>query len=82
MNYYFIVTDVNSRQYVFPIDQPDPVSIFYLNHTHIIDTKTHDISSLLHLFETKTNFVVNNNQIFNITKIISIEIKGYVEGTY
>lgn len=82
MNYYFIVTDINSRQYAFPIDAVDGLSIFYLNYNHIINIETRDITSLLHLFESKTNFVVNKNQIFNTKNLISIEIRTISEGAY
>lgn len=81
MNYYFIVTDINSRQYVFPIDETGGVTLFYSNQNIIIDNN-YNISSLLILLNDNISFVVNNHQIFNSKNLVSLEIKGIPKDSY
>jgi hypothetical protein len=85
MNYYFIVTDTNSRQYVYPIIEPGLVITNGSNSFLITldDVITADFMiPFIEMLEKGVSFLINSQQVFNSKNLVSVEIKAIPEDAH
>lgn len=80
MNYYFVITDTNSRQYPFVI----PEEGLKLETSGVVDTIYKDdplFDIFFEVFEAKSCFVIDDRSFFNTNNLASVELKCS-EGSY
>lgn len=81
MMHYIIVTDVNSRQYVFQIPE-DGFEIISTNESFIVSREEPNLPKFLELISNGHNFIIDNKTVFIPRNLVNIEYKTISEDSY
>jgi hypothetical protein len=76
LSYFLIVTDTNSRQYMYKIEE-DGVTIDTVSSHMVLKSDESIASLMLECFDVNTAFVINGTDIFNPPNISAVQIKSF-----
>lgn len=79
MNHYLVLTDVNSRQYVYLIPE-NGIKIESKSFSILTEQQKPNFDEINILLQSKESFVVDNKAVFNSKHIITIQYQEIPEG--
>lgn len=81
MKHYIVITDTNSRQYVFEI--PETGIKLETNENLYSITKDDSLSDMFfETFKQKGCFIIGDKTLFNTNHLVGIELRAVAEDAY
>lgn len=76
MNHFLIVTDTNSRQYLFKVEEAG-VPVTTATSDIVVTIENPNLQFFIECLDMSSTFVINGSDVFNSVHLVAVQLKAF-----